>query len=234
MSDPLEGKTGVSKSTGQRVIRRNGQWEPLNPGGKPQVQEASMRSRMDMGLAPMVTAHGRMTSTEAQGNPYSMTKRPDNAIAKMVGDIGITVGQNDLRPLAGVAKQLGGQDFQSYEQAAAAFESQLMPIMSGAAVSPSEARRQIRAALPALGDSPETLSEKGQTREQMLNGAAKARGLPLPYPNTSTWGINSMKVPSTAAPAKSAPVRVSGPADVAKLAPGTVFITHDGREMVRR
>jgi len=195
--DPLEGKTGVQKSTGQRVIRKDGQWVPLNPGGKPPVQEAGMRSRMDLGLGPMMAAHGRMAATERKGNPFSLDKNPDNAIAKFVGDIGFSAGQNQFYPLEGPAKAIGGQDYQDYEQAAAAFEAQLMPIMSGAAVSPSEARRQIRASLPALGDSPATLAQKAKDRERMLNGAAKARGLPLPFPQTDTWGINTTKPPAT-------------------------------------
>lgn len=198
--DPLEGKTGIQKSTGQRVVRKGGQWVPVQTGGKPQVQEASMRGRMDIGLAPMVQAQQDMTATEGRGNPFSLSKNPDNAAAKFVGDIGLTVGSNDFYPFQGVAKSVGGQDYQDYEQAASAFEAQLMPIMSGAAVSPSEARRQIKAALPSLGDSPETLTKKSATRQQMLNGAAKARGLKLPYPDQPTWGINTEKVPAGSAP----------------------------------
>jgi len=193
--DPLEGKTGIQKSTGQRVIRQNGQWVPVQQGGKPQVQEAGMRSRMDLGLAPMVSSHQKMLDVERAGNPFALDTNADNAAAKFVGDIGFSVGQNEFYPLKGVAKAVGGQDFQNYDQAASGFESQLMPIMSGAAVSPTEARRQIRAALPELGDSEQTLRNKAAIREQMLNGAAYARKLPLPYPNQPTWGINTLKVP---------------------------------------
>lgn len=194
-ADPLEGKTGIQKSTGQRVVRKDGQWVPLNVGGKPPVQEAGMRSRMDLGLGPMMSGHQKMIATERKGNPFALDtlETANNAAAKFVGDIGFSAGQNQFYPFEGPAKALGGQDYQEYEQAAASFEAQLMPIMSGAAVSPSEARRQIRASLPALGDSPETLSAKAKDRERMLNGAAKARGMPLPFPNTETWGINTTK-----------------------------------------
>lgn len=189
--DPLEGKTGTDKRTGQRVIRKDGAWVPLNAGGKPPVQEAGMRSRMDLGLGPMMAGHQKMVATERKGNPFSLQTNPDNAAAKFVGDIGFSMGQNQFYPFEGPAKKIGGQDYQDYEQAAASFEAQLMPIMSGAAVSPSEARRQIRASLPALGDSPETLRAKAKDRERMLNGAAKARNMPLPFPNTDTWGVNT-------------------------------------------
>jgi hypothetical protein len=202
-ADPLEGKTGTDKRTGQRVVRKGGQWVPLTPGGKPPVQEASMRSRMDLGLAPMMSAHQRMVSTESKGNPFALDRNADNAAAKFIGDIGFSAGQNQFYPFEGPAKSLGGKDYQDYEQSAAAFEAQLMPIMSGAAVSPSEARRQIKASLPALGDSPEILAKKGKDRERMLNGAAKARGLPLPFPNTETWGINTTRVPDGGKPADS-------------------------------
>lgn len=202
--DPLEGKTGIQKSTGQRVVRKGGQWVPIPLAGKPLVQEASQRGRMDLGLAPMVSSHQRMLNTEKTGNPFALDKNADNAAAKFIGDIGVSVGQNDFYPFEGPAKAIGGEDYQKYEQAAAGFEAQLMPIMSGAAVSPSEARRQIKAALPALGDSPAILAEKAATREEMLNGAAKARNLALPYPNRPTWGINTMKIPGRSEPAAGA------------------------------
>lgn len=199
--DPMEGKTGTDKRTGQRVIRKDGQWVPITTGGKPPVQEAGMRSRMDLGLGPMMSGHQRMVATERKGNPFSLGENADNAAAKFIGDIGLSVGQNQFYPFEGPAKALGGQDYQDYEQAAASFEAQLMPIMSGAAVSPSEARRQIRASLPALGDSPATLAAKAKDRERMLNGAAKARNMPLPFPNTGTWGVNTAKPNSEGPPA---------------------------------
>lgn len=211
MTDPLEGKTGTDKRTGQRVIRQNGQWVAMAaPGGKPQVQEAGMRSRMDLGLAPMVAGHEAMSRVERRSNPFALDENPGNAFAKVLDGVGVKVGQNDIRPLRGVAKSIGGDDYQEYEQGAAAFESQLMPIMSGAAVSPSEATRQIKAALPELGDSEEQLARKGQTRKMMLNGAAKARGLPLPYPDVPTWGINTRAVPGDQEP-KAAGVRRYNP-----------------------
>jgi hypothetical protein len=99
-----------------------------------------------------------------------------------------------------VAKFLGGEDYQEYQQAGKTFESQLMPIMSGAAVSPSEAERQIKASLPQMGDGLKNLQAKARTRQMMLNGAAKAAGQPLPYPNIPTYGVNSNNLNSPAAP----------------------------------
>lgn len=201
--DPLEGKFGTDKRTGQRVQRVGGQWMPVT-GGKPQVQEAGMRSRMDIGLGPMVKAQQDMTAAEQGGNP--LQKDWGAALLDKV-DIPIPFtssasgGSATFSPLDDVAKFVGGNDYQGYTQAAKAFEAQLMPIMSGAAVSPSEGQRQIRAALPELGDSPETLAKKSETRKMMLNGAAKARGAPLPYPEVQTWGVNTMAVPRGGGPA---------------------------------
>jgi hypothetical protein len=194
--DPMEGKLGTDKRTGQRVVRQGGQWVPLNQG-KPAVQEAGMRGRMDLGLGPMVQAQSDMAAVEQQGNPFSLSENPGNAAAKALSGVGLDIpslGVN-FHPFEGAAKSLGGDDYQKYQQAAAAFESQLMPIMSGAAVSPSEAQRQIKASLPELGDSPANLKQKARTRAMMLNGAAKARNAPLPYPGVPTWGVNTMQVP---------------------------------------
>lgn len=195
--DPLEGKTGIQKSTGQRVIRKDGRWVPLQTGGKPQQMEASMRSRMDLGFAPMVQAQEDMAAIERAGNPFALDRNFDNAAAKVMSETGLSIPSLgvDWKPLEGVAKKVGGPDFQKYQQAAKSFESQLMPLMSGAAVSPSEAERQVKASLPELGDDPANLQAKARNRKMMLNGAAKARGLPLPYPDVPTWGVNTMKLP---------------------------------------
>ncbi|RAK52141.1 hypothetical protein [Phenylobacterium deserti] len=196
--DPLEGKTGTDKRTGQRVVRQGGRWVPL---GKQQPMEASMRSRMDIGMAPMMQAQQDMASAEKGGvNPLN---RDWGAAVLDSVDIPIPftsgAGGQSVRwsPFDPAAKAVGGQDYQDYTQASKAFEAQLMPIMSGAAVSPSEAQRQIKAALPELGDSPATLQKKARTRAMMLNGAAKARGLPLPYPDVPTWGVNTTQRPAS-------------------------------------
>lgn len=205
-----EGQKGIDRKTGEAVVFTNGEWRVA--GGKALPMEASMRSRMDLGLGPMVQGQETMAAVEGRGNPYQMTgpkatpETRNNAIAEMIGGIGIDAGPVKFHPFEGVAKRIGGDDYQEYDQGAKAFESQLMPIMSGAAVSPTEAQRQIRAALPQLGDSEANLASKGRTRQMMLNGAAKAKGLPLPYPDVPTWGVNTSTLPKGAAP-KTAPAK---------------------------
>lgn len=224
---PVEGEIKNNRLTGQTAVFQGGQWVLQ----KQLPMEASMRSRTDMGLAPMVEANQKMVGMERQENPLNRDWG-----ATILDSIGVKMGSNEIYPLRPVAKKVGGQDFQDYTQAASAFESQLMPIMSGAAVSPSEAQRQIRSALPELGDTPATLASKARTRMMMVNGAAKAKGLPLPFPNVPTWGVNTTQTPSSnpTPPRQGAgPVRVNSPQEAMKLPPGTVFITPDGRRKVR-
>lgn len=174
---PQDGATAINKSTGERAVFKNGVWVKSANAGP----EASLRGRLAMGMGPMVQAEQTMSSMEKEVNPLQR-------------DWGASVldAVPFLNPLA---KMAGGQDYQDYTQASKAFESQLMPIMSGAAVSPSEAARQIKGGLPEFADTPSTLASKAQTRKMMLNGAAALKGVPLPYPDVPTYGVNTDKVP---------------------------------------
>ncbi|MEM8615492.1 MAG: hypothetical protein AAGF20_01010 [Pseudomonadota bacterium] len=79
-----------------------------------------------------------------------------------------------------LSRKLGGDDYQVYQQAFSAFESQIMPILSGAAVSVEEAQRLIRAGLPQLGDGPVVTQRKQQFRRSMLS-AIEAMVMGKPY-----------------------------------------------------
>lgn len=179
---PTEGQRAINRKTGETAVFTNGQWVKNKAG----TVDAGMRGRLSLGLGPMVQAEQTMSNAEAAGNPL----QKDWGAAALSG-----VGVGGFHPLEQVAKMWGGQDYQDYTQAAKAFESQLMPIMSGAAVSPSEAQRQIKASLPEFGDTPETLKTKARTRQMMLNGAAHSMGAPLPYPDVPTFGVNTSSVP---------------------------------------
>ena len=222
-----EGQKRMDPATGRVAVYQQGQWV-MQPAGPP--VDASQRGRLSLGLGPMVQAQQTMAGAERQGNPL----QKDWGASVLSGVADATVfGQKPLHGLDDIAKAWGGQDYQSYMQAAKTFESQLMPIMSGAAVSPSEAQRQIKAALPELGDSPETLAQKAQTRQMMLNGAAKSMNSPMPYPQTPTYGVNSMELPQSQGQGGGQPVRVNSPEEAARLPPGTKFITPDGRTLTR-
>lgn len=208
---------------------------PLTPG-------AEARTRLGMGLGPMVEAQKQMYRSEGW-NPRAKTGREmmgknplnqewgaalidsidNNAVARWVG--------LDLSP---VAKTAGGQTYQDYDQAAKSYESAVLPIMSGAAVTPSEAQRLIRADLPQLGDTPQTLAKKAKNRAMKINAAADLIGRPRPFPQVGTWTPPATQgQPRQPAQGGAAPVRVRTPEDAMRLAPGTVFITPDGRRKVR-
>jgi hypothetical protein len=80
------------------------------------------------------------------------------------------------------ARMAGGEDYNAYTSASSAFEAAMLPILSGAAVTESEAQRVVRAVLPRQGDTREVLLQKARRRRQMLNGAALIGGRELPYP----------------------------------------------------
>lgn len=83
-----------------------------------------------------------------------------------------------------VARMVGGEDYNRFQQAAKTFEAAILPIMSGAAVTPTEAQRLIRAALPQVGDTPEVLQQKALQRRQMINAVAEGIGKDAPFPSS--------------------------------------------------
>jgi hypothetical protein len=98
---------------------------------------------------------------------------------------------------------------QDYEQASKSFESAFLPILSGAAVTPTEASRMIKAALPELGDTPATLARKATNRAMMINGAADLRGAPRPFPKVGTLDLSGSQPGSQPRAGQVAPGRVA-------------------------
>ncbi|MDM8352903.1 hypothetical protein [Brevundimonas diminuta] len=165
----------------------------------------------------------------------------------MLDGIGIDLpGDNDIRPLGWLAKLVGGQDYQNYTQALATYESSLMPIMSGAAVTASEAQRMIRADFPQLGDSEETIRRKAGNRLRRLNAIYEGLGKEQPFSeemiaNPSLVAqaeeevVNAISgaMPVVAQPGDDdpEPVDISGMSaeDLLKLQPGQRIRFPDGR-----
>lgn len=87
-----------------------------------------------------------------------------------------------------LASWVGGSDYQLYEQANRSVEAAFLPVLSGAAVTATEAERFIRANLPVYGDGPDVLAEKAANRQRMLNAAAAIMGEELPYPGIGLFG----------------------------------------------
>lgn len=216
-------------------------YAPLTPGSE-------SRARITLGLGPSVNAQRNIYASEgwapdAKGqrkprNPYN--ENPFSAFLSGLdnGRLAEWVGFS-ADPLA---KVIGGQDFQDYEQANKSFESAFLPVLSGAAVTQSEASRMIRAALPQLGDNPATLARKATNRAMMINGAADLAGRPRPFPKVGTLDLAGDRPGSQPRPGQSGPpreqaaaqpVRVNTVQEAQRLPPGTVFITPDGRRKVR-
>lgn len=224
MAKPIivEGATAKNPQTGQRIIYRKGKWYPVDqdPGGQrpsnatlePLTPGAEARSRLALGLGPSINAQRQMyrseqwkpenigTGRNALGkNPYGSNFFPnaDNIVPNWLARAAEAV------PFDGgaAARVLGGQDYQDYEQAAKTFEAAFMPILSGAAVTESEAKRMIRANLPQLGDTPQTLAKKATNRAMMINAAADLLGRPRPFPKVGIMDLGQGSRPP-AAPAK--------------------------------
>lgn len=197
----VEGQTATNPSTGDRIIYRGGKWTPLDnqsapadAPAAPMTPGADSRVRLSLGFGPAVTAQRGMDAAETAGGERTNPLNSDWGAATLdaIPDWGL---------LSPTARVVGGEDYQRYTQAAKSFEAAVLPVLSGAAVTDSEASRQIRANLPELGDTPQTLERKALNRSMMLNVAADLLGRPRPFPKVGTWdGGEPALVPSGNAP----------------------------------
>jgi hypothetical protein len=136
---------------------------------------AEQRGRINITYDPALEAHRSLVQSErTQGNAFD-----NDLVARSLSGFG------DIGKFA--ARKVGGQPYQDYQSASRSFESAMLPILSGAAVTPSEATRMIEAALPQAGDSLQTLAQKARRREQMLNGAGTALGGSVPFPASQAY-----------------------------------------------
>jgi hypothetical protein len=148
---------------------------PIRVGGGGSFSP-DQRARVEIGFGPASEAVQAMDRLETGGQSSGPRRSPIN---RHWGAAAV-----DAIPGAdAVARNIGGADYQRYTSASSSFESGMLPILSGAAVTDSEARRLIRAALPQLGDGPDVLADKSRRRRQMLNGAAVIGGRDPPYPD---------------------------------------------------
>lgn len=202
---------------------------------------AEARSRYQMGIGPITESVRATAREEAKGgNPLNKDWG-----AVMLDGIGIDLpGDNDIRPLGWLAKLVGGQDYQNYTQALATYESSLMPIMSGSAVTASEAQRMIRADFPQLGDSEETIRRKASNRLRRLNAIYEGLGKESPFTEeqinnpaslaaAEEEAVNALggAAPAAGESGPDEPVDISGMSadDLLKLQPGQRIRFPDGR-----
>lgn len=160
---------GVIERVGPRGgVQRIGSANGGQQGGATALVGADARARFMINLGPLQAAQANLERMDASG--YNLDQDWGAAALEAI-------------PFDGgfVARKVGGEDYNSYIQAAKTFEAAIMPIMSGAAVTPSEAQRLIRAAIPQPGDSPSVLAQKSLQRRQMINAVAQGIGEAAPY-----------------------------------------------------
>lgn len=193
----VEGQTATNPRTGERIVYRQGRWYPLNAPGQPATANnpdtpmapltpgSENRARIALGYGPALSGERQMEGVERQQGG----RNPLNT------DWGATLAEAIPFDHNAIARAIGGDDYQSYRQGSASFEAAILPVLSGAAVTPSEAQRQIRANLPQFNDSPATLARKAHNRQLMLNAAADLVGRPRPFPQAGTWDFQSGGAP---------------------------------------
>lgn len=178
-------RRGVNVSQYEQSVGRG----PEDAPSAPLTAGSDSRARIELGIGPVVNAQRNIFSAEGGGD-RSKRINPFNKQwgAKLLDDFDESfVGSKLGLPLDPIAKVWGGQQYQDYDQANKSFEAAMLPIMSGAAVTPSEAQRQIRANLASLGDTPLTLERKATNRAMMANAAAELIGKPRPFPKVGVW-----------------------------------------------
>jgi len=180
------GGGGARPPSGYRWTPDGQALEPITGGPRdPQAQvqrafPADQRARVAISYDAALEASQFLEQAESQAVRRQGTHGSDTPLGQDWG-----ARMLEAVPFDGgtAARWAGGEDYQQYTRASSAFEAAMLPILSGAAVTESEAQRIVRAALPRQGDSQETLAAKARQRRQMLNGAAMIGGRPPPFPD---------------------------------------------------
>ncbi len=152
--------------------------------------------------------------TNAEDQIAKLEKAPGGATD--TGSIGNQVlGSNPL------TKPMQSDAFRKYESAALRWSANLLYLKSGATATPEEVQSTRKQFFAQPGDGPEVKAQKEQARQQEVEAVRQ-------------YMVPGAKAPARQAPAAaSGPVRVNSPQEAMALAPGTQFITPDGRVKVR-
>ena len=179
----VEGQTATNPTTGEKIVYQGGKWYPVGLAPSTMKPGAETVARLALGLPTAVEAQKNMFSAEGW-NPNDLSQMGQNPYDTRGGFMAEMLDNPDKTGGIGnrLAKKVGGPKYNDYVQASKSFESAFMPILSGAAVTESEAQRLIRASLPAPGDTPQILAKKAKNRAMMVNGAAALMGSPPPFP----------------------------------------------------
>lgn len=143
------------------------------------LANAELRGRLILSFPNIVEAQDAMVAAESGARDANDTPLGRDWGARMLESIPFDGGT--------IARSAGGDDYQTYDVASRTFESSIMPIFSGSAVTESEAQRFVRANLPRFGDNAETLRRKSENRARIVNAAAIMLGEEPPYPDAGFW-----------------------------------------------
>lgn len=165
------GQQGVSKS-GKPIVYTAQGWvyagDTLGAGANP---SADQRARLAIQLNPAVESVQQLDQLE-----------PQMGFRERTGQFFDSLDDDKKGIELALTKSIGGDKYQQYQSAAKTFESSLLPIMSGASVTGSEAARQLSAALPQFGDAKPVTADKARRRQQMVNSMSTMAGRPAPFP----------------------------------------------------
>lgn len=133
-----------------------------------------------------------------------------------------------------VTSGLQSDEYRKYESAGLRWAANLLYLKSGATATPDEIRSTWKQFFPQRGDGDDVKAQKAQARGEEMRTVA------------GTYSLDASKIPQHlsappqgapgAAPqpgGQAAPVRVNSPQEALALAPGTPFMTPDGRVKVR-
>jgi len=170
MATPEEvAKFGYDPDTVTGQISPKGEFKVQNTGPKPLLGAEAM-AKAAAGLPNMrdaVSSLRKMMTPDAKAGIKGYRPGHDWG-AKVLS------GLPDFGLFEGPAKAWGGEDYQMFENNYNQFEAAAMPIMSGAAISESEARRTLNAIKIRMGDSPKIIQAKLQSMENMTDGLTAA------------------------------------------------------------
>jgi len=160
---------------------------------------AEQRARVAIMYTPALEAAQQLEAAEA----HAVRRQGTHGHATPIGQDWLAA-MAEAVPFDGgaIARSVGGEDYTRYRSASSSFEAAMLPILSGAAVTESEARRIVRSVLPQVGDNPQVLADKARRRRQMLNGAALIGGRELPHPDLGlpSWARQGEQAQTPAVP----------------------------------
>ena len=139
----------------------------LNNGAMPEAEPdpsalrlgAEAMGRIAPNIAPLLAAQRQLQELERQGVTFTQG----------LGGVGATVAAGIPFVGGALERAIGSDDRDAMVRAVSQFEAAILPILSGAAVTDSEAQRYVRAQLPQPGDSARIRDLKAQARQGMID-----------------------------------------------------------------